>query len=57
MDEKIENVVRDNPSEREIKKVADGQNILDLNQDGVLKILQGITTLDELRRIVDIERE
>ena len=57
MDESIEMVVRENPSEREIKKVAEKQNILDLTQDGVIKILQGTTTLDELRRIIDIEKE
>lgn len=56
MDANIEDVLRDNPSEREIKKASVGQNLLDLTQDGVIKILQGITTLDELRRIIDIER-
>ncbi len=57
MDEKIEMIVRENPSEREIKKAAQDQNLLDLTQDGVLKVLQGITTLDELRRTIDIEKE
>lgn len=57
MDEKIEMVVRENPSEREIKKVASSQNLLTLNQDGVIKVLQGITTITELRRIIDIEKE
>ncbi len=57
VDESIEMVLRENPSEREIKKTAKTQNLLDLSQDGVLKVLQGITTLDELRRIIDIERE
>jgi type IV pilus assembly protein PilB len=57
MDENIENIVRENPSEREIKKAASSQHLLDLTQDGVLKVLQGITTMDELRRIIDIEKE
>ncbi len=57
MDENIEKIIRENPSEREIKKVAAPQNILDLRQDGTLKILQGITTLEELERVVDIEKE
>jgi type II secretory ATPase GspE/PulE/Tfp pilus assembly ATPase PilB-like protein len=57
MDEAIEMVVRENPSEREIKKAAITQNLLTLNQDGVLKVLQGITTMDELRRMIDIEKE
>jgi type IV pilus assembly protein PilB len=57
MDEKIENVVKENPSEREINKAALPQNILSLKQDGVLKVLQGVTTLSELERVVDIGTE
>lgn len=52
--EKIEQIVSSNPSEREIKEAALEQKLLTMKQDGVLKILQGITTLDELERIVDI---
>ncbi len=57
MDENIEKIIRDNPSEREIKKVAKSQNLLTLTQDGIVKVLSSITTLDELRRIIDIEKE
>ncbi len=57
VDENVEKIVRDNPSEREIKKATRGQNLLDLTQDGVIKVLNGITTLEELRRVIDIERE
>lgn len=55
MDSAVENVVKNNPSEREINKAAIPQHILNLQQDGILKVLQGITTLDELQRVVDIE--
>jgi type IV pilus assembly protein PilB len=55
MDETIEKIIDQNLSEREIKKAARGQNILDLKQDGVVKVLQGITTLDELSRVVDMK--
>ncbi len=57
MDYDIELVVRENSSEREIKKVASKQGLLDLRQDGILKVLAGTTTIDELRRIIDIEKE
>lgn len=57
MDYDIELVVRENSSEREIKKVAKKQGLLDLRQDGILKVLAGTTTLDELRRVIDIEKE
>jgi len=57
MDEAIEKVIRENPSEREIKKASLPQNILDMRQDGILKVLQGITTIAELERVIDLEKE
>ncbi len=53
-DSKIENIVAMNPSEREIREAAIDQKLLNMKQDGILKILKGITTLDELERVVDI---
>jgi type II secretory ATPase GspE/PulE/Tfp pilus assembly ATPase PilB-like protein len=55
--EKVENVVKENPSEREINKAAEDQNILNMKQDGVIKILQGVTSLPELSRVIDLEEE
>ncbi len=57
MDEKVENVIKENPSEREIIKVAVEQNLLNMTQDGILKVLSGVTSLDELRRVIDIEKD
>lgn len=54
-DESIENVVIKNPSEREINKASENQNILNMKQDGIIKILQGITSFDELSRVIDLE--
>ncbi|MCR4330689.1 MAG: type II/IV secretion system protein [Patescibacteria group bacterium] len=48
-------IVTSNPSAREIKKAAIPQNILDMREDGIIKVLSGITSLDELRRVVDME--
>jgi len=56
-DEKIEKVVLENPSEREIRKAAEEQNIPSMKQDGILKALAGITSLDELGRVIDLEEE
>jgi len=55
MDEKIENIISLNPSTREIRKEAAGQNLLTIAQDGIIKVLEGITSLEELKRVVDIE--
>jgi type II secretory ATPase GspE/PulE/Tfp pilus assembly ATPase PilB-like protein len=53
-DENIENVLATNPSEREIRTAALGQKLISMKQDGVIKIINGITTIDELERVVDI---
>jgi len=57
VDEVIEKLVVENPSEREIRRAALPQGLRDLRQDGVVKILDGITSFDELARIVDMEAE
>ncbi len=56
-DEAIEKVVLTNPSEREIRKVAAPQNILSMKQDGIIKVLQGTTSMAELARVIDLEKE
>lgn len=52
--EAVENAVIGNPSEREIKKAALAQGLLDMRQDGVLKMLRSVTSLDELSRVIDL---
>ncbi|HVV38773.1 MAG TPA: type II/IV secretion system protein [Candidatus Paceibacterota bacterium] len=56
MDSAIEKILRERPSEREIAAAAKPQGIPTLQQDGILKMLRGITSLDELRRVVDIDQ-
>ncbi|MFA5651751.1 MAG: GspE/PulE family protein [Candidatus Paceibacterota bacterium] len=53
----MEEVIINNSSEREIKKAAESQNILDMKQDGIIKILKGISSMDELGRVIDLEQE
>lgn len=53
---KLEDIVQNNPSEREIKKLMEEEGQLDLAQDGVLKIIEGTTTLEEVVRVVDLIR-
>jgi type IV pilus assembly protein PilB len=48
-------IITMNPSEESVKQAARSQNILDMKQDGVLKILRGISTFDELSRVIDLE--
>ena len=55
MDEKIEQATRENPSERNLSEAAKSQGILTMAQDGVMKVLKGITSIDELIRVVELE--
>jgi type IV pilus assembly protein PilB len=51
----VNKAISENSNEEEIAKAAIPQGILTMKQDGVLKILNGITTLDELERVISIE--
>lgn len=53
----IEKAVLQNPSEREIKTAAQGQGMLTMPQDGIIKVLKGITSLSELARVIDLTEE
>ncbi len=56
-DANIEKIIPENPSEREIKEVAKTQGILSMRQDGILKVLKGVTSLTELSGVVDLKEE
>jgi len=55
VNEEIENIVRQYPSEREIQKASIDQGILNMEQDGIIKVLNGMTSLDELGRVIELE--
>ncbi|HVM73398.1 MAG TPA: type II/IV secretion system protein [Candidatus Paceibacterota bacterium] len=57
MDRAIETTIRATSSEREIWKAARPQNIRRMSQDGAVKILQGVTSFEELSRVVDLTDE
>jgi len=52
--EEIEKIIPQNPSEREIKKIATKQGTLDMKEDGIIKVLKGVTSLEEVASVVDI---
>ncbi len=54
MDEQLGEFLRSNPSEGEIAKEVARQGFLTMAQDGVIKALNGITSLDEVFRVVDL---
>lgn len=57
MDEAVEAAVRNRPSELDIWRACRPQGIRRMAEDGVVKVLQGVTALDELARVVDIDDE
>jgi type IV pilus assembly protein PilB len=54
MDDTVEELAREKPGEREIKKAASEQGLLDMLQDGILKSFKGITSIEEVKRVVGI---
>jgi type IV pilus assembly protein PilB len=56
-DEAIEKIIPENPSEREIKKIAKKQGILSMRQDGIVKIINGVTSFEEVQSVVDLNEE
>lgn len=56
-DEAIERIIPNNPSERDIKKIAKTQGTLSMRQDGIVKILNGMTSYEEVMSVVDLNEE
>lgn len=56
-DEAIEKIIPNNPSEREIKKVSQLQHLLDMKEDGIVKLLGGVTSFDEIKSVVDLSED
>ncbi len=54
IDGEIEKVVLNNPSERDVREAANKQKLLTMAQDGLLKALQGRTSIEELERVIDL---
>ncbi len=52
MNQSVEKAVQLSSSDREIWAAAAGQGLLTMKQDGVIKALQGITSLEELERVI-----
>ncbi len=57
MDKLVEETIQKTSSEREIWRASKPQAIRRMAQDGAVKVLQGVTSLDELGRVVDLHDE
>jgi type IV pilus assembly protein PilB len=54
MDRAIEQMIANNPSEREIVEAARPQALLSMRQDGIVKAIQGVTALSEIADAVGL---
>ncbi len=54
MTPEIETVLLGNPSEREVHVAAKGQKIPSLREDAIIKMLEGVTSYDEVAKTVDL---
>jgi type II secretory ATPase GspE/PulE/Tfp pilus assembly ATPase PilB-like protein len=54
-DELIEELLNKKPSEQEVRNVAKKQGLLNMREDGIIKILNGITSFSEVKSVVDLD--
>jgi type IV pilus assembly protein PilB len=54
MNDEIEQLVRTDATEHEVERTAEAQGFLNLRQDGVIKVLRGVTDMAELERVIDL---
>ncbi|MDB5259909.1 MAG: pilB1 [Candidatus Nomurabacteria bacterium] len=54
MNADIEKILITNPSEREIREVSKNQGIPTLKEDGIIKMLEGLTSFEELGKTIDL---
>lgn len=57
MDEAISDLAIQNPNEKDLKKASLPQGILDMRQDGILKVIAGVTSVTEVGRMIDLYEE
>ncbi len=54
VDKAVSDAVIEDPREKTIIQAALPQGIPTMQEDGIIKVLEGVTSLDELRRIIDL---
>ncbi len=53
MTDELADIILKEPSEREISKEAERQGMVTMKQDGILKVLAGITTIEEVLQVAE----
>lgn len=55
MDKEISNIILEQPSEVKIAQAAEKQGMITMRQDGIIKVLKGLTTVEEVVRATEAE--
>lgn len=55
VDGEIEQVAREHPSERDIRAIQAKRELMFMHEDGIVKALHGITSFEELERVVALD--
>ena len=55
MTDSLSNVILKQPSEIKITQEARKQGMITMKQDGILKVLKGVTTIGEVLRVAEIK--
>ncbi len=53
MNDSLAEIVIGNPSERDILNEARRQGMILMEEDGLLKVLEGVTTMEEVMRVAE----
>ena len=53
MTPELESVMSSNISDAEIMKEAERQGMITMKQDGIMKVLSGVTTIEEVLRVTE----
>jgi len=53
MTDQLADIILKTPEEKEILKEAKRQGMIDMKQDGILKVLAGVTTIEEVLRVAE----
>ncbi|PIP86369.1 hypothetical protein COV42_02060 [Candidatus Campbellbacteria bacterium CG11_big_fil_rev_8_21_14_0_20_44_21] len=54
VDEEMEKLISAMPAEREIEELAKKRGLLDMKEDAVIKALKGMTSLEEVKRVIEL---
>ena len=53
----VKEILDQKPTDRQVKEIAHRQGILTMAEDAVVKLIQGVTSYEEVSRVIDLEED